>query len=217
MSTFIIHALIPPLTALAARYVPARYVWAWVWVSVVPDIDYLGWILYVNEIVPVNVHRAILHNVFLLLLLLALLARGYARFRVRSALTSFRSYVQTAPGAAWLLSSYYYFSHLLLDLFAGGVVPFWPVSSTNVYSYFLLSVNTETQEVSTTAGTETSAGAPDVTPVYPWLDGEQFGILVLMLASFSFAYALWRRERRVRVIRAVRVGGSEGADERTAR
>jgi membrane-bound metal-dependent hydrolase YbcI (DUF457 family) len=206
MSTFVIHLLIPPLTALAARYFPQRYVWAWVWVSVIPDVDYVGWILYVNDILPFNFHRALFHNLFVLLVLLFFATRAWVRYRLNTPIARLSGYLQTRHGAGWVLSSYYYFSHLLLDSFQGGVVPFWPIWNLNVANFFFIQVDTQTQQVSTVAGSETSDGAPDVSALYPWLDSEQFAYCLLILASLTFAWLVFRRERAVEIIAAQTVG-----------
>lgn len=205
MSTFVVHLLIPPLTALAARYFPQRYVWAWVWVSVIPDVDYVGWILYINDILPFNFHRALMHNLFVLVILVFFAARAWTQYRLFHPEPTFPGYLQTKRGAGWVLSSYYYFSHLLLDSFQGGVLPFWPIWNLNVYNYFFIQVNTNTQQIDTIAGSETSSGTPDVIPVYPWLDSEQFAYCLLILASWIFAWAVFRKEKRLEIIQAVRV------------
>lgn len=208
MSTFVIHLLIPPLMALATRIFPHRYVWAWVWVSIVPDLDYVGWILYVNDVLPFNFHRALFHNIFLLFLMIGLAAYLYARFRARFAGTekeAFAAYASSWSGAGWFLSTYYYFSHLLLDVFQGGVVPFWPLSNYNLYSYFLLSVDTKTQAIQTQSDVVVEPGVPEVSAIYPWLDSEQFAYVLLLGLSFLLGFAIRRFDRRVRIVAAVPV------------
>lgn len=208
MSTFIIHLLIPPLMMLAWRIFPRRYVWAWVWVSIVPDFDYVGWILYVNDVLPFNFHRALFHNVFLLFVLIGLTSFQYGRFRARFPATereTLAAYAGSWAGAGWFLSTYYYFSHLLLDVFQGGVVPFWPISNHNLYSFFLLTVDTQTQTIRTQGDVVVQAGVPEVSAFYPWLDSEQFAYLLLLGLTFLLSYAIRRMDRRVRIVEAVRV------------
>jgi hypothetical protein len=208
MSTFIIHLLIPPLMVLTTGFFRARYVWAWIWVAVIGDIDYIGWWLYVNELVPVNTHRALLHNLWIFFLLAGISWHRYRRFRAAHPLirNPFPAFANTPAGAGWLLSSYYYFSHLLLDSFQGGVVPFWPLWNSNVFFQFELLVDTKTQEVIPQAEAQAvPGGAPELTPVYPWLDSEQFAFLLLLLASLLFGYAVRRLSKEIRMIQSVRI------------
>jgi hypothetical protein len=208
MSTFIIHLLIPPLIVLSTGFFRARHVWTWVWVGVIGDIDYIGHLLYVAHIVPVETHRAILHNLWLFFILAGVSYFQYRTFRQAgpSPGNAFQTFAHTPHGAAWLLSTYYYFSHLLLDSFQGGIVPFWPLWDRNVFFEFILLVNTRTQEVIPHAEAQAEpGGAPELTPVYAWLDSEQTAFILLLVASLLFGYAVRRLGREIRMIRAVRI------------
>lgn len=191
MSTFVIHLLIPLLLAMAIGVFRPRDCWWWIWVSVVPDLDYVGWILHVHLGTP-NFHRALLHNVWILLTLITMAVLRYRRFRPTAIGTNpLRAFVDRHPG--YLLAPFYHATHVILDAFQGGFVPFWPFSTLTVYWDFELDVNTATQRPQISSEPGAYVGVPDVSPLYAWLTGEEFAFLLLFLGAFLLAYLYRRR------------------------
>lgn len=195
MSSVIIHFLIPLLIVLGVFRYPTKTAWAWVWVGVAPDLDYASWILYVNH-GWVNLHRALFHNVWLLFGLIGLAVWGFRRAAAKGPRT-LGEFTRTQPG--WVLAPFYYFTHLALDVFAGGIVPFWPVSNMGVYWDFSLIVDTRkpipVPEPISNPGTYTNI--PIVVEIYEWVNAEQFALLLLYLTAvfLGFVYQLrkdWR-------------------------
>lgn len=181
--------------ALAIGIFKPRDCWAWIWVAVAQDLDYASWILYVNLDWP-NAHRALFHNVWILGYLLGFAVYKYRGFAAtadrRHALTTF---VQLHAG--FLLVPYYYATHLILDAFQGGFVPFWPFSKLTVYWDFSLDVDTATQRPVIQSDPGTYVGVPQVSTTYTWLTGEEFAFLVLFLLTFALGHLYQRRTRRL--------------------
>lgn len=212
MSTFIIHLLVPPLMAASLRYFRLRHVWAWVWVSVVVDIDYLGWILYDQGVIGVNTHRALFHNIWWLVLGVVGAALAFRRYHAGfagSTRAAFHAWAHTFAGSGWLLGSFYYFSHLLLDSFQGGIALLFPLGFfirgldfTLAYEFEIL-VDTTTQQPIVEAQTYTPPGVVDVSEVYRWLSSEEAAFLLLYGFVLLCGYLYRWRVERVRVIQSV--------------
>lgn len=165
MPSLVIHLLVPPLVLLATRRFPHRLVLLLLPFSLLPDLDFF-----------VPPHRALLHSAFLVGLLLAVSWRWRAR--------------AMGPRAdAALVAAFYLGSHGLMDLFAGGVVPFWPLSDQTFFIDVQVLIDTRTLETFPTFEPGSQAGVPELAPVYEFLDGEQFAVLVLTLLVLGLVLA----------------------------
>lgn len=156
MPSFIVHGLIPLLLLLAFRLVPPRVALWTLPFTWFPDLDF--WI---------GVHRATTSNVMILLLPLV------AWYGWRKTRPSWAPYA----GAA----AFYIGSHLLMDVFAGGVVLFWPFWNQTFYYQFLVLVNTQTGESNVVADPGTFSGAPEVSEVFAWISPFEAAMLALTL------------------------------------
>lgn len=174
MPTAILHLLIPPLLLLATKRFPLRLVLLLLPLSLLPDIDFF-----------VPPHRALLHSVFLVAALVGL----WWHWR------------GLQPGRAdlALLAAYYFGSHSLMDLFAGGVVPFWPITDTTLFIDTYVYINTSTLEFFPILETGTQEGVPTVSPLYEAFNHDHGAIVALTLVTF-LAWA-WKRSREKRVER----------------
>jgi hypothetical protein len=201
MSSVVINFCVPVLTALAIGFFRPRDAFVWSWVTLAPDLDYFTWNMIPG--VP-NMHRALLHNGLILGGLLAGTGIAYARQRrLLSGLTA-RDFFLTSKGAAWSLSSFYYFAHILLDVFAGGIAPFFPFSRLSWSFDFFILINTQTNQPTLEGGPTTQPGIPQVSPVYEWLSSEQSGIVLILVAAALWVLLVKRPWRRVIVVPAAR-------------
>ncbi|MBI2077313.1 MAG: hypothetical protein HYT80_02925 [Euryarchaeota archaeon] len=218
MSSFIIHLLVPPLMAASLHYFRLRHIWAWVWVSVLVDIDYLGWILYDQGILAVNTHRALFHNIWWLVLGVAGGVFAFRQYRLGFAGTTrhaLHAWAHTFRGSGWMLGSFYYFSHLLLDSFQGGVALLFPLGLfvrgldfTLAFDFEIL-VDTTTQEPFVEAEASAPPGVVDVSEVYRWLSSEETAFLLLFAAVLLLGRIYRAYAEPVRVVRAVRAEAPE--------
>jgi len=191
MVSWVPHLVIPLLVALAFfRALPRRWVWWLAPVVWVPDLDYLS---------P-GEHRVFSHNVWIPLAFLVALV---VLWRRRAPEATLGSFVAT-PGwpVALGLLAYYWASHILLDVFAGGVVLFWPLLNTNFYVDYEIYINTRTNQPIPQGEAGTSPGAPEVDPMYPWLTYEH----TAFLAFFAAVLLVWLGVRVVRAWRVARRG-----------
>lgn len=172
MPTAILHLLIPPLLLVATRRFPLRLVLALLPLSLLPDVDFF-----------IPPHRALFHSAFLVAALLLLWNHW------RPALP--------ARAAACLVGAFYLGSHSLMDLFAGGVVPFWPLSDTTFYFDAYVLIDTRTLEFFPTLQPGTEAGVPEVSPLYEAFNGDHAAIVALTLVTFGAWVVRRARERRV--------------------
>jgi len=98
MPNWAIHLIVPLLALLiAGRKEDHKYILLFLPLAVLPDIDTL-----------VTQHRALLHNIFIpiILLILAILVKKWK--------------------IVFIIAAVYIASHVILDLFGGGVVLFYP-------------------------------------------------------------------------------------------
>ena len=207
MSTFVVHLIIPALIIQTLGLFPRRYVWSWAWIGIAMDIDYLGWILYANHWVPINTHRALFHNVWLLLVLGWWATRRFQLHHEIAGIARWPAFVdfcRTKWGAGLVLSSYYYFAHILFDGSQGGVALLWPLGLfvhglDFSFAYeFVLDVDTTTQRPAVHADVATVEGVVDVDAVYRWLDSQEFAFLVLLGATSGLSWlpaSKWRRAK----------------------
>lgn len=174
MPSLLIHLLIPPLVLLATRRFPPRLVLGLLVFSLLPDADFF-----------VPPHRALFHSVFLPLALCG------AWWRWRPA--------TPARADAALVAAYYLVSHSLMDLFVGGVTPLFPLTDRTFFIDVQILINTRTLEPFPTFEPGSQQGVPELSPLYEFLDGVQFGILVLVL----MVGGIWAVRRAMRVEREV--------------
>jgi hypothetical protein len=176
--SLVVHLLIPPLVLLATGRFPWKLVVLLLPLSLLPDIDFF-----------VPPHRALFHSVFLPVALLALAQR----WRLQGKEERF------APA---VVAAFYLGSHSLMDLFVGGVVPFWPITEHTFYIDAYVLVDTRTLEFFPTFEPGTQDGVPQVSPLYEFFEGVQAGMLALVLLTFgTLAVQRMRRtERRVVVV-----------------
>lgn len=193
MSSFVIHLIIPILVALALGIFRPRDAWTWSWAAWAVDVDYVGWALHVEYGWP-NFHRALFHNVWWFVLLAALAWRALGKFSAAGG-GGLLTFARAKPG--WLLVPYYYASHLILDLFAGGIVPFWPASNLGVFWDFQIDVDTTkaVPQPQIISEVDTYVGVPDVSQVYTWMTAEHFSIFLLYLVTWG-AFVAYHRLRQ---------------------
>jgi hypothetical protein len=170
--------LVPPLVLLATRRFPLRLVLLLLPLSLLPDLDFF-----------VPPHRALLHSVFLPLALGAL---------------AWRSWDRAPPRAeAFAVAAFYLASHGFMDLFAGGVTPLWPLMDQTFFIDVQVLFDTATLTPYPTFQPGSQQGVPQVSPLYEFLNGDQFAILGLtLLVAGAFAVRRAVRVRREVVVLA---------------
>lgn len=167
------HIVVPTLVALAFfRSLPRPWVFAWAPLVWLQDLDYLS---------P-GEHRVYSHNIFVplapLVALLVLWRRQAGRVPEPERFWAFAR----RPGApvSLLLASYYLASHVFLDLFAGGVVLFWPLLNVNLYLDYEIYLDTQTNTFEPVGEVGSSQGAPALAPLYPWLTYVDTAVLAFL-------------------------------------
>lgn len=159
----------PILLLLALRLAPPKVALWMLPFTFLPDLDF--WL---------GVHRATTSNVFILLPGL------YLWYRWR----------QSDPNKAIYpaVATYYLASHLLMDIFAGGVVLFWPLWDQNFFWFVQIVVNTQTGEPDITSDPGTSSGAPQVAEFFQWVSPFEAAMLALTLVAVggTLAYRWWK-------------------------
>ena len=181
MPSFLVHAVVPTLAMLAARrwFDPRVVLLLWPF-TILPDVDYFGdngtwW-----------VHRATLSNVFVAALLVAATYWGARRW--------------AEPGAAPMyarVAAVYLGSHILMDLFVGGVVLFWPLWDRTFLYWLYVEVDTRTNEPVIVSEPATHEGAPVVSETYLWLSPFETAMAAFLLVFWlAVAAAAWRDRRR---------------------
>ena len=199
MPSFLPHLVAPLLFALAFLPMERRRILLWAPMVWVPDLDFF----FAKEY-----HRALLSNVWIPLILLGVLVLLWRRRDPEARLPEFM-FRPGAPGAL-LLSSYYLLGHILMDVFAGGVALFWPLSTYSPYLFLSIRVNTETGEPTVAGEGGAPPVIPEITPVYEWfstIDAAVLSFLAVATAAW-LAYAAWHRRVHpppVRVRRGARL------------
>ncbi len=170
MPSFIVHLLVPILLLLALRLAPPKAALLMLPFTFFPDLDF--W---------VGVHRATTSNIFILLpgLLLWYWWRQQGDDRA------------IYPAVA----TFYLASHLLMDIFAGGVVLFWPVWDRNFFWLIQIVVNTQTGEPDIRSDPGTSQGAPQVAEFFQWVSPFEAAMLALTVVAVAgtLAYRWWQQ------------------------
>ncbi len=171
MPSFIVHGLIPPLILLAFRLAPPRAVLWMLPFTWLPDLDYV-----------VGIHRATTSNLlFLLPFVVAWL--GWRKTRPT-----------WSPYAG--VAAFYVASHLAMDLFAGGIVPFWPFWDRTFFLHFEVIVDTSTNQPVPISDVGTQQGAPEVARYFQWISPIETAMLALTAAvGLGFLVYRWRTGR----------------------
>ncbi len=177
MPSFVVHGLIPLLLILALRLAPPRVALLMLPFTWLPDLDF--W---------VGVHRGTTSNVFILLPTIYLWYRWRNQDSKRS----------TYAGIA----TFYLASHLLMDLFAGGIMPLWPVWNETVFWHFLIQINTQTGETDVLNEPGSHEGAPQVVEWFTWLSPIEAAMLALTALALvgTLGWRWYSNRRRLRGI-----------------
>jgi membrane-bound metal-dependent hydrolase YbcI (DUF457 family) len=175
------HVVIPGLVALALFPIERRRILLLAPLVWVPDLDY---------IIPEQ-HRAVTHTVWIPI---AIFAGLLWLWRRRDPSARFGEY-STRPGAPanLTLASYYIGSHLFLDIFAGGVVLFWPVLNTNFYYLFEIYLDTSNNTFTPYQEGGTESGAPALAPIYRWVSAVDTAIVAFLALVAAVWLLIWLR------------------------
>ncbi len=166
------HLLIPLLLLLALRLAPPKAAILMLPLALVHDLDY--WI---------GAHRALLHNAFVVVPALALWWHWRHDEPARA----------TYAGVA----AYYLASHLLMDLFVGGIVLLYPLLNVTLRMNCRVLVRTETNELIPMCNPETQAGPPTVAEIYTWISPFEVSMVAWTLAvALAVLGARWWRGRK---------------------
>lgn len=149
MPGVITHTLFPLLPLLAFTRIPRRAVLLALPATWLVDLDY--WI---------EPHRALTHNVWIPL----------AFFGLAWASTRAPRLAKLAPWRDVLLATgIFWGGHVVMDVFAGGVVPFWPLVDTNVLVDLTVDIDTSQDRPLVYLDWGTTPGPPTVSRVYAFL------------------------------------------------
>ncbi len=180
------HLVVPLLLALAVLPMARRQIILWAPMVWVPDLDFF----FAKEY-----HRALLSNIWIPLALVGALLWLWRRRDPTSRLSEFM-FRPGAPGGLFL-SAYYFAGHILMDIFAGGVALFWPLSTYSPYLFLSIRVNTATGETDVVGEGGTPPDIPEITPVYEWFSTIDAAMLTLVavVALVVMGRQLWMRAK----------------------
>lgn len=163
--------MIPLLVLLALRLAPPKIALLMLPFALLTDLDH--WI---------GVPRATFHNIFVTLPALALWYHWRNEHPHRA------TYAGTA--------AYYLASAVAMDIFAGGVVLFYPLLNTNFLVDCRVLVRTETHELIPICNPETEAGAPALSEIFTWISPFEVAMVAWTLAVAATVLAVrWYRYR----------------------
>lgn len=190
MVSFVIQSVIPLLFLLSLPWLDRRKVLlAWPLTHVM-DLDYV-----------VGHHRATLHNVWVLLPFLAVL------------LWSLRPATRDPGRAQWMtICLVYLASHLTMDVFAGGITLFYPLSEFTLCWFAAIDVVTATNTPIVYFEPCSFTGIPVVSEVYAWLSWNEAAFLAFLLPAWAGALVYHLATRRKR--RACDANGTPPGAER---
>lgn len=181
LTSWIPHIVVPGLMALAFLPVArgkAAYLAPMVWV---PDLDIF---------VPGLSHRSILHSIWVPLGFLVALRWMWTN----SGVQRFWDYALTPGGPqTLLLMAYYWTSHLILDIFTGGVLLFWPWDRAFYFDLYI-QIDTVNKQIEPQVGPGTELGAPPISPLYEWVSFPDGAVLAFCVVCFVF-WIGWRLGR----------------------
>lgn len=186
MSSFTMQLLVPLLVLLATRLFRSRDVLAWSFTTFAWDLDLLYFPL----------HRALLHNLFLPATTAFLAWRLWQRhvasapgFLRASPWDKWRAYYAVPWAVPLVLTTLVHLTHVIQDIFLGGVTLFWPV----VNVYFTLDwnvyVNTETFRLVFETEAATGEGVPTISREYLLLFTEDVSTWLIVLLGFALVLA----------------------------
>ncbi len=173
MPSFVVHGVVPTLLLLAVGFTPRR-VLLLLPLTFLPDLDF-----------ALGVHRASLHNVFILL---PGAVWAWAESR----------YGEGWERAEWgVIATVYLGSHLLMDVFTGGIVLLWPVVNRALFVWVAVLVHTDTLSWELVLEPGTLVGPPVTSEVYTWLAPSEAAMLVLLAVGVVvWALVRWRALRQ---------------------
>lgn len=182
--SFLPHLVAPLLFALAFLPMERKRILAWSPIVWAPDLDFFF---------AKDYHRAALSNIWIPLIVIGVLVWLWRRRDPEASILEFM-FRPGAPGAL-LLVSYYLLSHILMDIFAGGVSLLWPLMDTNFYLFYQILVNTETNQPEATGGGGAEPGIVEITPVFEWLSPIDTAVGVFLIAATAawLGYRTWKR------------------------
>lgn len=197
MVSWVPEILVPTLLALAFfRTLPRRWILLMAPTTWLSDLDYLLPQAWAAALGMPHLHRVVGHTLVLRALIVAGLWWAWWRGPKREGIGFWR--YATTPGwpLALLLLAYYLTAHTLMDVFMGGVVLFWPLSSLDLALSFEVIVNTQTGEVIPQAESQVQEGPNQLDPHYEWLSQEHAAMLALVLAVLAGLAGTWLWRRR---------------------
>lgn len=197
MVSWLPTVLVPGLFALAfLRRLPRKWVIACAPIAWVPDLD------YISNMLGLEGHRVLTHNIWIPLAFLGLSYLAWRRAAAKVLTTNTpATYLAGAvqPGWAlfWLLASFYWASHVFLDVFAGGALLLWPLSNLNFYLFYEIHVDLQSGEVTPVAEGGTEVGPPELSSDYAWLTYEHTAILAFLAVALlcGLGWRMWSRRR----------------------
>lgn len=166
----VMHALFPLLPILAFTRFPKRLVFALWPIVFLIDLDYV-----------IPPHRAVFHNVFWVVALLALWALAPRSPRL------------ARHQDAFLVAALFWGGHEAMDVFYGGIVPFWPLLDTTWLVEFSVDVATGTNRPLFYFDVGTQPGPPTTARVYPFFTPLDAAVLVATGAAAGVGWLLRRR------------------------
>jgi len=169
--TFVLQSVIPLMFMLSMPWLDRRKVLLLWPLTHLPDIDYV-----------LGPHRAVAHNLFILVPFIAV---GLYAWR----------HGRRPLAEAMLIANVYLASHIVMDIFAGGVTLLYPLSVHTTCYYATIRVVTATNTPFLDAGRCSYDGIPVVAEIYTWLPGTEAALLVFLVPATLAALA-WRALRR---------------------
>lgn len=177
LPTFVLQSVIPLMFLLAIPGLDRRKVLLLWPLTHVADLDYV-----------IGHHRATGHNVWLLVPLVAIL--------VWSLLPQHR---HPARAQTMLIALAYMGSHIVMDVFAGGVTLFYPFSTYTACFYGEVNVYTATNTPEVILEQCSFDGIPVVATKYAWLWGIEAAFLAFLVPA-TLGVLGWKLVRRYRSV-----------------
>lgn len=171
MPTFVLQSVVPLLFLLSMPWLDRRKVLLLWPLTHLADLDYV-----------IGFHRATMHNVFVVTPFVALAIGAWRRGNLGLAEWMFIGAVYTA-------------SHIVMDIFAGGVTLLYPLSVHTTCYYAEIKVVTATNTPFLDAGRCSFSGVPTVATVYTWLPYTEAALLVFLVPA-TLGVVAWRAWKR---------------------
>lgn len=174
------HLVAPVLFALAFLPAQRKRILLWSPMALAPDLDYFF---------AKDYHRALLSNIWIPLAVLVALVILWRRRDPEARFMEF-AFRPGAPGRL-ALSFYFLASHILMDVFAGGVVLLWPLTQVNFDLFFNIVVDTQTNQPVVTAEGSAEPGIPQITPRFEWWSTIDTAVATFLGAATA-SWLSWR-------------------------